>query len=290
VLPLSLKTPVQMSTISQSACISRHNVGWALGMVLLAAALSLSAPHRLPTEAAGFIALITADEAEAVSFVGSGSTAASPSPTSAVEHRQQTIPLFGMDTEPVASGDVVEKWTHAKAAIDQELDAVAQCRANADCSPVAQRVIDLSASGEGQSGRARIGLINRAVDLAISRASDQAQWGVADHWSAPSETLRSSRGDCEDYATLKYLALRAAGISQNDVKIVVLKNVFPDEDHAAVAVRVGDEWLILDNRTLTLVRDTDLTRAIPRFVLDQQGARRFVWASRRPRSAAVSGT
>ncbi len=63
-----------------------------------------------------------------------------------------------------------------------------------------------------------------------------------------------------------------------------------DEDHAAVAARVEGEWLILDNRTLTLVRDTDLIRAIPRFVLDQQGARRFVWASRRPRGATVSGS
>ena len=200
------------------------------------------------------------------------------------------MPLFGMETEPVMSGNVLEKWTGARAAIDQELDAVAQCRANADCSPVAQRLIGLSASGEGQSGRAQIGLINRAVDLAIGPASDETQWGVADHWSAPFETLRSRRGDCEDYATLKYLALRAAGIHEDDVKIVILKNAFPNEDHAAVAVRVDDEWLILDNRTLTLVRDTDLRRAIPRFVLDQQGARRFVWASRRPRGATVAGT
>ncbi len=161
---------------------------------------------------------------------------------------------------------------------------------NAGCSPVAQQLIALSASGEGQSGRAQIGLINRAVDLAISPASDETQWGVADHWSAPFETLRSRRGDCEDYATLKYLALRAAGIHEDDVKIVILKNAFPNEDHASVAVRVDDEWLILDNRTLTLVRDTELTRAVPRFVLDQQGARRFVWASRRPRGGAVAGT
>jgi predicted transglutaminase-like cysteine proteinase len=132
-----------------------------------------------------------------------------------------------------------------------------------------------------------VGLINRAVDLAISPASDEAQWGVSDRWSAPFETLQSNRGDCEDYATLKYLALRAAGIGEDDVKIVILKNVFPDEDHAAVAVRADGEWLILDNRTLTLVRDTDLTRAIPRFVLDQQGARRFVWASRRPRGVVA---
>jgi phage-related protein len=64
------------------------------------------------------------------------------------------------------------------------------------------------------------------------------------------------------------------------VKIVILKNFFPNEDHAAVATRVDGQWLILDNRTLTLVRDTDVTRAIPEFVLDHEGVKRFKWASR----------
>jgi predicted transglutaminase-like cysteine proteinase len=278
-----IEKPVQMSTISQSACMTRPNAGWAFGMTLLAAMLLFGIPHRTAVDTAGLVWLTTADEVETVSFADQGA----PRPAPAVEDHQPTAPLFGMDTEPVMSGDVLEKWARVKAAIDRELDAVAQCRANADCSPAAQRLIGLSAAGAGQVGRAKAGLINRAVDLAISPASDETQWGVADHWSAPFETLQSSRGDCEDYAILKYLALRAAGLSEADVKIVILKNIFPDEDHAAVAARVDGEWLILDNRTLTLVRDTDLTRAVPRFVLDQRGARRFVRASRRPRAAVV---
>ena len=64
------------------------------------------------------------------------------------------------------------------------------------------------------------------------------------------------------------------------MKIVVLKNFFPKEDHAVAATRVNGEWLILDNRTLTLVRDTDATRMVPEFVLDAGGVRRFVWSSR----------
>ncbi len=246
-------------------------------MGLLAAALLLLTPHRSAIDAARLVSLIAADEIETVSFVDR----ATRSPAPAVE-RHERAPLFGLDTEPVIAGDVLNKWTRAKADIDQELDAVTQCRASGLCSPSAQRLIDLTASGNGHTGRARIGMINRAVDLAISPASDETQWGVSDHWSAPFETLQSNRGDCEDYAILKYLALRAAGLREDDVKVIILKNVFPDEDHAAVAARVDGEWLILDNRTLTLVRDTDLTRAIPRFVLDQHGARRFVWASRRP--------
>jgi predicted transglutaminase-like cysteine proteinase len=72
--------------------------------------------------------------------------------------------------------------------------------------------------GAGRSVRARVSLINRAADLAISPVSDEMQWGVADHWSDPFETLLSNRGDCEDYAILKYAALLEAGIPKDDVK------------------------------------------------------------------------
>jgi predicted transglutaminase-like cysteine proteinase len=118
------------------------------------------------------------------------------------------------------------------------------------------------------------------VDLTISPVSDEIQWGIPDHWSAPFETLRSNRGDCEDYAIVKYVALLEGGLPEDDVKIVIVRNVLPDEDHAEVAVRVDGRWLILDNRTLTLVRDTDLTRAIPKYVLDHKGVSRFIRSSR----------
>jgi len=72
--------------------------------------------------------------------------------------------------------------------------------------------------------------------------------------------LRPSSGDCEDYAIVKYVTLLAARLSKDAVKIVVLKNRLPNEDHAVLAVRTDSQWLILDNRTLTLVRDTDVTR------------------------------
>jgi len=102
------------------------------------------------------------------------------------------------------------------------------------------------------------------------------QWGIEDRWSSPFETLRSRRGDCEDYAIVKYVALREAGLSVADVKIVIVRNFFPKEYHAVAAVRLNEEWLILDNRWLTLVRDTDMTRATPEFLLDDNGVHHFI--------------
>jgi predicted transglutaminase-like cysteine proteinase len=193
--------------------------------------------------------------------------------------------LFGLDTESVTQGSLLEKWLRIEADITKDLEVVAQCKASNSCPAPAQKLIDLSRQGASRSGRARVGLINRAVDLSIRPTSDETQWGVSDRWSDPFETLQSSLGDCEDYAIVKYAALRAAGFQRDAVKLVVLRNHFPSEDHAVAAAWVDNEWLILDNRTLTLVRDTDVTRAIPRFVLDDQGLRRFVENRRNPERA-----
>jgi len=166
-----------------------------------------------------------------------------------------------MDTEPVVDGALLDKWRRVQADITKDLEVVAQCQAGKPCPALAQKLISLSLEGYGRSGRARVGLLNRAVDLAISPVSDETHWGVPDHWSHPLETLHSNSGDCEDYAIVKYAALLAAGVSK--VKIVVWRSRLPNENHAVVAVRVDNQWLILDNRTLTLVRDMDVSARFP---------------------------
>jgi predicted transglutaminase-like cysteine proteinase len=278
-----------MSAFAQNQSAMPHGGRfWAIfasawvGLLLAGAAYTLERP-RLLTDSAPPMTFLVGSEFEAVSFIEDGPNAAiGPSEPSARDDTQ-AAQLFGMETEPVTAGQLPAKWYRVEAAMARDLAVVAQCHANGTCPVAAQRLIDISAEGAGRSGRARVGLINRAADLAISPVSDEMQWGVTDHWSDPFETLLSNRGDCEDYAILKYAALLEAGIPKDDVKIVILKNFFPSEKHAAVATRVDGQWLILDNRTLTLVRDTDVTRAIPEFVLDHEGVKRFNWASRNRR-------
>jgi len=197
--------------------------------------------------------------------------------------------LFGMETEPVV-GSLASKWHAVELEIDHEEMVLAGCREQKPCPEPARELLNIIAEGGGRTGRTRVGLINRAVDLAITPTADETQWGVEDHWSSPLETLRTHRGDCEDYAIVKYVALREAGLSSADVKIVILRQLFPSEDHAVAVARVNGEWLILDNRHLTLVRDTDMTRAIPKFQLDDGGVHRFVPSSKNALSISPGGT
>src|SRR3979490_3572825 len=87
--------------------------------------------------------------------------------------------------------------------------------------------------------------------------------GVADHWSPPFETLQTHRGNCEDYAIVKYVALLQAGLSYDDVKIVILRNLLPKEDHAVVAAPVDGQWRTLDKRRLALGRDKGVGGSTP---------------------------
>jgi predicted transglutaminase-like cysteine proteinase len=249
-----------------------------LGAGLVVGAFILAAFAALPPALPQLSHLVPfAGDIEAASFID-GSLPAGRQDAAPGSH-QPAAPIFGMATESVA-GQVAAKWHAVEADIDEEQQVLARCRIDAACPTVAKDLLEIVAEGAGRSGLARVGLINRAVDLAIAPASDEAQWGVADRWSPPFETLRSRRGDCEDYAIVKYVALLEAGLSRDDVKIVILRNLLPNEDHAVVAARVEGKWLILDNRRLALVRDSEMVRSIPEFVLDQDGARRFVPSNR----------
>jgi predicted transglutaminase-like cysteine proteinase len=204
---------------------------------------------------------------------------------------------FGLTTVPVASGDVLTKWSGVEADIRAENNTLSRCRMSAErCPSAARRFLAIVEQGQSQAGRARVGIINRAINLAIRPMSDLAQWGVIDRWSAPLATLTTGLGDCEDYAIAKYVALKEVGVAAEDVKLVIVRDLAVGGEHAVAAVRLNGHWIILDNRRLTLVEDGEIRQMVPLFVLDQSGVRKFVLTitadARRasePREGAASG-
>lgn len=265
--------PYRLATMAIFSGLGYEKAMRGAGVVIGVCILIVSAAMRSPSPQLGDLVRFDAGYLEAAAFIGDSPQTVPQD--AGMERNRQAPPLFGMETEPVAGG-LAAKWRAVEADIDGEQQVLARCRAQEACPAVARNLLDIVAEGAGRSGRARVGLINRAVDLAITPSSDEAQWGVEDHWSPPFETLQTRHGDCEDYAIVKYLALLQAGLSYDDVKIVVVRNLLPKEDHAVVAARVDGQWLILDNRHLALVRDTEMVRSTPEFVLDEGGARRFV--------------
>ena len=126
-----------------------------------------------------------------------------------------------------------------------------------------------------RDGRARLGEINRAINLAIRPMSDLAQYGEIDVWSSPLVTFAHGAGDCEDYAIAKFVALRQAGISPDDLRIVIMRDTIHGEDHAVAAARLDGQWLTLDNRRMAMVEDVYVRNYRPTFVIDYDGVKRY---------------
>jgi predicted transglutaminase-like cysteine proteinase len=160
--------------------------------------------------------------------------------------------------------------------MDAEAKLIAGCREAPDnCkSPAARRFLAVVAEAKGQTGQARIGTINRAINGAIRYVSDMAQHGVADKWSSPLTSLGSGQGDCEDYAIAKYAALREAGVAVDDLRLVLVRDRVAG-DHAVLAVRHAGRWLVLDNRHSILADTGELPQFTPLFAIDHQGVKLF---------------
>jgi len=197
-------------------------------------------------------------------------------------------PFTELSVSKLESGPLLAKWRDLQTRLRADEDIVAQCRAKPqDCvSEAARHLIAIAEGLRGREGRARLGHANRAVNLAIRPAGDLSRFGVADHWSAPLETLASGQGDCEDYAILKYAILRSIGYAAEDLRMLIVRGASAPEAHAVLSVRFEGRWLILDNRRFAMIDIAHLD-ANALFYLDGEG----VWTLRPPASlqAVASG-
>jgi len=189
---------------------------------------------------------------------------------------EQTFEPFGVSTDKLTFGSLVEKWRQVSNGVEVEQRLLDMCRRNAEaCVPAAKRFLAVIELGRKTQGRARIGLINRAVNLAIRPMSDMAQYGIDDVWATPLMTFTSGAGDCEDYAIAKYVALREAGVAESDLRLVVVRDNAVRDFHAVAAVRDDGQWLILDNRTLVIRQDVEVASFDPLFTIGDAGVRRI---------------
>jgi predicted transglutaminase-like cysteine proteinase len=184
---------------------------------------------------------------------------------------------FGLFASPLYAGGLREKWLGVERKLDDERVQLALCEGDPErcVSPAALQFLAIVEAAKARDGRARLGEINRAINLAIRPMSDLAQYGQIDVWSSPLVTLTTGAGDCEDYAIAKFVALRQAGISPDDLRIVIMRDTIRGEDHAVAAARLDGHWLTLDNRRMAMVEDANVRNYRPIFVIDQYGVKRY---------------
>ena len=115
-----------------------------------------------------------------------------------------------------------------------------------------------AASLRAQGIFAKLEAANSYVNARVRFVDDRVQFGTVDRWMAASETLARGRGDCEDFAIAKRALLRAAGVPERDLYLVVLKDLTRRADHAVLVVRANGRFLVLDNGTDRIVDSSDV--------------------------------
>lgn len=87
--------------------------------------------------------------------------------------------------------------------------------------------------------------INNFVNTNIQYVSDEVNYKKVDYWASPSETLKRKRGDCEDFAILKYSLLLKNGVDEKDIYMAF--TFYNGQGHVYLVVKHNGKKYYLDN-------------------------------------------
>jgi len=158
------------------------------------------------------------------------------------------IPMFGVHEVhyfglmPFARWSaLLVRWEHERE------DAVELCVSSHSSAPPCppQEWRKLIARLRGRPMREQIDGINAAIN-AHPYVSALANWRDPSHWETPFEFFRRN-GQCQDYAITKFLLLRELGVPDHLMRLVVLRDIRRQVDHAVLVVSLSGQDLMLDN-------------------------------------------
>src|SRR5881392_3127635 len=127
---------------------------------------------RMIVLACGIALLLPATNSRAATLDSAGS----------LEMTSRSTEPFGLVAYPLAYGGLREKWLGVERKLDDERVQLALCDGDRErcVSPAALQLLAIVDVARAREGRARLGEINRTINLAIRPMSDLAQHGAVD--------------------------------------------------------------------------------------------------------------
>ena len=104
----------------------------------------------------------------------------------------------------------------------------------------------------------------------VAYIEDSKNWGKSDYWGTPVEFLTRG-GDCEDYAIMKYTALRALGVPEERLRIAIVQDTHKNIPHAVLIVYADEGAMILDNQSKVTKFADNVNHYRPIFSINRQG-------------------
>lgn len=109
--------------------------------------------------------------------------------------------------------------------------------------------------------------VNEVINR-IPYVNDSAIYGRTDYWATPMEFVRNG-GDCEDFAIAKYVALRALGMPEERLRILVLQDMQKNIPHAVLVVYTNEGAVVLDNQIKTVTQVNRISHYKPIFSINR---------------------
>ncbi len=86
-------------------------------------------------------------------------------------------------------------------------------------------------------------------------------------WQTPAQTWARRRGDCKDYASLKYSLLFKAGVPETDLMVVcgdlTVGLIAKDPQHAFLVAMIDGRWRVFDSKFDQLIEPGDYINFVP---------------------------
>ena len=119
--------------------------------------------------------------------------------------------------------------------------------------------------------------VNAFFDEHIQYATDDIVFKQKDYWATPSELFGHSRGDCEDYAIAKYVALLHLGIDSSKLRLIYVKAKIGRSRVTQAHMVLGyydspsSDPLVLDSLVSNVLPGSQRTDLIPVFSFNDSG-------------------
>ena len=141
----------------------------------------------------------------------------------------------------------IREWARVRKRIDRERAKYVACDRNrADCPANLRSWRAKLTSLKGASPLSKLRKLNRFINASVTYRNDDVRFGRSDYWATPRQILGSA-GDCEDYAIAKFFSLLDLGFTNDQMRIVVVKDSIRRVAHAVLAVNLDNKTYIMDS-------------------------------------------
>ncbi|MDR3424759.1 MAG: transglutaminase-like cysteine peptidase [Alphaproteobacteria bacterium] len=131
---------------------------------------------------------------------------------------------------------------------------------------------DWKATLEGLRGKPlpeQLDAVDRFIN-AYPYVDDIVNWGFDNYWETPYEFQRKS-GNCKDYAIAKFMSLRALGVPNSQMRVVVVRDLnLGGIIHAVLIVFIDEKGYILDNQIKQVMPADKIYHYVPIYSINER--------------------